>query len=95
MRVALGDAAPFYRDVPEASEHRQSGMKTLLTFLGEAVPSVTGENRRRAADVIAMTMSAVGERVSEEGRSAPDVEAYAQAVSDMFCVYLESLSARA
>jgi AcrR family transcriptional regulator len=95
MRVALSDAAPFYRDAPEASEHRQSGMKTLLAFLREAVPSVAAENRMRAADVIAMTMSAVGERISEEGRSAPDVEAYAQAVGDMFCVYLESLSAGA
>jgi AcrR family transcriptional regulator len=95
MRVALGDAAPFYRDAPEASDHRETGMKTLLTFLQEAVPSVAAENRKRAADVIAMTMSAVGERISEEGRSAPDVEAYARAVSDMFCAYLESLSARA
>jgi AcrR family transcriptional regulator len=93
MRVALGDAAPFYRDAPAASEHRQSGMKILLTFLLEAVPSVAVEKRTRAADVIAMTMSAVGERVSEEGRSPPDVEAYAQAVGDMFCAYLESLSA--
>ncbi len=95
MRMALGDAAPFYRDAPEASEHRRSGLKILLTFLREAVPAVTDENRERAANVIGMTMSAVGERVSEDGRSAAEVEAYAQSVGDMFCAYLESLSAQA
>jgi AcrR family transcriptional regulator len=95
IRVALGDAAPFYRDAPEASEHRQSGMATMLVFLEEAIPMVSAGERAMAAELIAMTMSAVGERISEEGRSAPDVEAHAHAVGDMFCAYLESLSARA
>jgi AcrR family transcriptional regulator len=93
MRVALGDAAPFYRDAPEASEHRTSGRKTLMTFLAEAAPQASDVDRAVAADVIAMTMSAVGESVSAEGRSAADVERYAQAVGDMFCAYLESLPA--
>jgi AcrR family transcriptional regulator len=93
MRVALGDAEPFYRDAPEASEHRTSGRKTLLTFLGQAAPGASDADRAMAADVIAMTMSAVGESVSTEGRTAAEVERYAQAVGDMFCAYLESLPA--
>ena len=48
-----------------------------------------------AAELIAMTISAVGEKVSAEGKPMADVEAHAQAVGDMFCAYLESLSARA
>ena len=93
MRVALGDAEPFYRDAPEASEHRVSGRKALLAFLEEAAPLASAADRAMAADVIAMTMSAVGESVSAEGRPAAEVERYAQAVGDMFCAYLESLPA--
>ncbi len=44
-----------------------------------------------AADIIAMTMSAVGEKISTEGRPMAEVDAYASAVSDMLCAYLESL----
>jgi len=93
MRVALGDAAPFYRDAPEASEHRTSGRKTLLAFLEEATPDASDADRSIAADVIAMTISAVGESVSTEGRSAAEVERYARAVADMFSAYLKSLPA--
>jgi AcrR family transcriptional regulator len=93
MRVALGDAEPLYRDAPEASEHRVSGRKTLLAFLEQTLPAVSSADCALATDVIAMTMSAVGETVSAEGRPAAEVERYAQAVGDMFCAYLESLSA--
>jgi len=91
MRVALGDAQPFYRDAPEASQHRQHGRVTLMAFLEEAIPMVSPKAREMAADLIAMTMSAVGEKVSTEGKSAEEVEAYAGAVGDMLCAYLKSL----
>jgi len=94
MRVALGDAQPFYRDAPEASQHRQHGRATLLAFLEEAIPTVSPGERAMAADLIAMTMSAVGEKISTEGKPAEEVEAYAGAVGDMLCAYLKSLPAR-
>ena len=93
MRVALGDAQPFYRDVPEASEHRKRGRAIALTFLEEAIPGASPEQHAMAADLIAMTMSAIGEKVSAEGKPAAEVEAYAGAVGDMLCAYLESLMA--
>jgi AcrR family transcriptional regulator len=92
MRVALGDAEPLYRDAPEASSHRETGKRTLLVFLQEAVPAVMLEKRNMAADLIAMTMSAVGEAVSARHPSAAEAEGYARAVSDMFCAYLGSLA---
>jgi hypothetical protein len=70
-------------------------MATMLVFLEEAIPAVSAGERAMAAELIAMTMSAVGEKVSAEGKPAADVEAHAQAVGDMFCAYLESLSAKA
>jgi len=95
MRVALGDAQPFYRDAPEANEHRRAGRVTMMEFLKEAIPTVSPEGHEMAADLISMTMSAVGEKISTEGKPAAEVQAYADAVADMLCAYLESLAARA
>ena len=38
MRVALNDAAPRYRDAPEAREARTSGDQTVRVFMREALP---------------------------------------------------------
>src|ERR1700749_4799066 len=48
MRVALGDAQPFYRDAPGRSQHPQAGMATVLAFLEEAVPTVSVRERAMA-----------------------------------------------
>ena len=40
MRVALNDAAPLYRDTPEAREVRASGDRTVQAFMREALPDV-------------------------------------------------------
>jgi AcrR family transcriptional regulator len=37
MRVALNDAAPLYRDAPEAREARASGERAMQVFLREAL----------------------------------------------------------
>jgi AcrR family transcriptional regulator len=92
MRTALGDAQPFYRDAPESNEHRQAGRVTIMTFLEEAIPAASETQRAMAADLIAMTMSAVGEKISTESRPMDEVDAYASAVSDMLCAYLRSLA---
>lgn len=95
MRLALGDAAPLYRNAPEAQEHRQSGTKALLAFLREAIPSVPSEQQALAADVIAMALGALGKGVSEREKSLEQVDEYARAVGQMFCAYLETLAANA
>ena len=46
MRVALNDAAPLYRDAPEARQARASGGRTMQRFLREALPKA---RKRRAA----------------------------------------------
>src|SRR4051794_19086778 len=40
VRVALDDAAPLYRDAPEAHEARASGERTVAVFMREALPKV-------------------------------------------------------
>jgi AcrR family transcriptional regulator len=92
MRVALNDAAPLYRDAPEAREARASGDRTMQVFMREALPEASESTCALAADLITTTLSKVGKHFSESPRSAAEIETYAGAVADMFCAYLESLA---
>jgi len=92
MRVALNDAAPLYRDAPEARQARASGGRTMQRFLREALPKAPEAARGLAADLITTTLSQVGKRFSESPRSRAESEAYAGAMADMFCAYLERIA---
>jgi AcrR family transcriptional regulator len=65
MRVALNDAAPLYRDAPEAREARASGDRTMQVFMREALPEASESTRALAADLITTTLSKVGKQFSE------------------------------
>jgi len=91
MRQALGDAAPFYRDAPEARELRAAGTRTVQLFIAEALPQAPEATRGLAGDVVMMTLSAVGKHISQTPRTSAAIETYANAVADMLCVYLERL----
>ena len=91
IRVALGDAAPLYRDAPEAREARKAGREAFRTFMREALPTASGAERTLAGDLIAATLSAVGREFSSAPRSSAEIDAYADAMADMLCAYLSSL----
>jgi AcrR family transcriptional regulator len=91
MRLALGDAAPFYRDAPEAQEPRASGARTMQLFVDEVLPCAPAATRQLVGNVIMMTLSAVGKQISEVHQTFAEIETYANAVADMVCAYLESL----
>lgn len=91
MRLALGDAAPFYRDAPEAQEPRTSGTRTMQLFMEEALPRAPEATRDLVGDVMMTTLSAVGKHISEAPRTAAAIETYANAVADMLCAYFEGL----
>lgn len=93
VRVALDDAAPLYRDAPEAREARAAGEGVMLRFMEEALPQVPEVRRRLAADLIANTLGAVGKQFSETARSPEEIRCYADAMADMFCAYLDQLAA--
>jgi AcrR family transcriptional regulator len=92
MRVALNDAAPLYRDAPEARAARASGDRTMQVFIREALPEASESTRGLAADLITTTLSKVGKHFSESSRSPTEIETYAGAMADMFSAYLESLA---
>lgn len=91
MRVALDDAAPLYRNAPEAREARAAGDRTIRAFLQEALPYATAARQALAAELITATLSSVGKHFSESPRTPAEIEAYAGAMADMFCAYLASL----
>jgi AcrR family transcriptional regulator len=94
MRVALNDAAPLYRDAPEAQEVRASGASAVQVFMQEALPSASDATRAMAADLIKTTLSVVGKDFSESPRTAEEIETYSDAMADMFCAYLERLASK-
>jgi AcrR family transcriptional regulator len=93
VRMALADAAPLYRDAPEAREARGSGERIVEAFMREALPEASEVARAMASGLIKTTLSVVGKAFSERPRSAADIHAYAEAMADMFCAYLEGVRA--
>ncbi|WP_114240354.1 TetR family transcriptional regulator [Dyella sp. C9] len=94
MRVALSDAAPLYRDAPEAREARAASARTFQSFMREALPKSKPAARAAASALITATLSAVGKAYSESPRSPRDITLYADAMADMFCAYLEDIGRR-
>jgi AcrR family transcriptional regulator len=93
MRTALHDAAPLYRDAPEAKQAKASGEGAVETFMKETLPSASPATRALAADLIGTTMAEVGKNFSETPRTAAEIKTYSAALADMFCAYLKSLGA--
>jgi AcrR family transcriptional regulator len=94
VRTALADAAPLYRDAPEAHEARSASAGTLEAFMREVLPGVSKARRTLACDLLKTTLGAVGKEFSETPRTAREIKAYADAMADMFSAYLVRLGAR-
>ncbi|AWO79252.1 MULTISPECIES: TetR family transcriptional regulator [Serratia] len=92
MRVALNDAAPLYRDAPEAQAVKAAGKDIVQVFMCEALPDVPQVTRRLAGDLIVGTLGAAGKQFSETPRTDSEIAAYADAMADMFCAYLADLN---
>jgi len=94
VRIALSDAAPLYRDAPEAAEAKGEWDSVADAFMREVLPGRPKAIRDLASDVITTTLGAVGKEFSEEPRTPAEIRTYADAMADMFCAYLNSLQAR-
>ncbi len=92
MRMALNDAAPLYRDAPEAREAKASGEQAFHDFMKEALPKSATSTRVLAVNLIKTTLGAAGPSFSEKSRTVLEIKAYADAMADMFCAYLRDLS---
>ena len=92
MRVALNDAAPLYRDAPEAVEVRAAGQRAFEAFMLELLPEVPEQTRALACDLILTTLSSVGKDFSGSPRTASEIEGYAEGMADMFSAYANALN---
>jgi len=90
VRAALDDAAPLYRDAPEAQEARAAGARVIEAFMREVLPDVPDATRQLAGDLVMATMSTVGKEFARESRPIAEISVYADAMADMFCAYLET-----
>ncbi|WP_174944243.1 TetR family transcriptional regulator [Burkholderia contaminans] len=92
MRIALDDAAPLYRDAPEAHEAKAAGNRIFQAFMREALPGAPDATRELACDLITTTLMAAGKAFSESERSPDEIDAYSNAMADMFRAYLDHLA---
>ena len=91
MRGALNDAAPLYRDAPEALEVRAEGQQIFEVFMLELLPDASMEVRTLACDLILTTLSSVGKDFSGSLRTAEEIAVYADGMADMFRAYVIAL----
>jgi AcrR family transcriptional regulator len=94
VRVALNDAAPFYRDAPEAEEAKESVNQTMDNFLREVLGQAPEKTRAAAGNLILTVLSSAGHNFSAAPKNAEEIETYGEALADMFCAYLEGLKSR-
>jgi len=92
IRLALNDAAPFYREAPEAAEARAESAQIVQNFLRESAPRRSDAQRSLAGQVMKTTLSGAGSSFSAVPRTAEEIDAYADAVADMLCAYLALLA---
>ena len=91
MRVALADAAPLYRDAPEARSARSASKGILQAFMRETLPDAPSATRTLAGQLIKTTLSAVGQEFSETSRTPREIAAWSDAMADMFAAHLVAL----
>ena len=95
LRLALGDAAPAYRDAPEVAAHRRDGRRRSARFMAELLPEATPEVRRFTGELLMGVLSAMGKTVSESAKSAAEVDTWSAAIGEMCCAYLRVTSMKA
>jgi AcrR family transcriptional regulator len=94
IRTALNDAAPLYRDAPEAQDARSAGESIVAVFMREALPKAPDATRTLAGELIKTTLGEVGKRFSEAPRSEAEIARHSDGLADMFCAYLGELARR-
>ncbi|MBS0253483.1 MAG: TetR family transcriptional regulator [Proteobacteria bacterium] len=92
VRGALDDAAPLYRDAPEAKKAKASSARSMENFMREALPRASKVQQALAAGLIKTTLSAVGKQFSETPRTKAEIAEFADALADMFCAYLDGIT---
>jgi hypothetical protein len=62
----------------------------MQTFMQPALPAAPTASRDLACRLITDTLRAAGKQFSESPRTPAQIDAYADAMTDMFCAYLRA-----
>jgi AcrR family transcriptional regulator len=89
LRRALADAAPLYRDAPQAQAQRDRALPLLDALIAEVAPGLGTRQRAFASELYIALMSALGEHVSEQAESRAEVDRWSAASADMFLAWLK------
>ncbi|MBB2166428.1 TetR family transcriptional regulator [Gluconacetobacter sp. 1b LMG 1731] len=92
VRMALDDAAPLYRGAPEAHDALKAGAAIMQAFMREVLPDASADQRALAGGLVELTIRSVGKSYSETPCTPIEIEAFAEAMADMLCAYLEGLN---
>jgi hypothetical protein len=92
LRLALDAAAPSYHDSPDARAARRKSDRIARNFVAEAASRASPGQRRFAAELVFMTMTAVGKQLSERQPTRAEVARWADAVAHMLTSYLAGLA---
>lgn len=92
LRRALDAAALGYRSSAEAEARRARSTRIVRLFVAEAAPRLSAGQRAFAADMLIMTLTSIGKRVSERAATPPEVARWADATTDMILGWLASLA---
>lgn len=95
MRIALADAAPHYREAPEAKTAKSSGADVIGAFVAEVLPNASATQRALVAGLIGNTLARVGKSFSERPHTASELAGFADAMADMLCAYLAEVQRKA
>ncbi|WP_294055537.1 TetR family transcriptional regulator [Sphingomonas sp.] len=88
MRQALDDAAPYYRDAPEALEARADDDAAWQGFVAEARPDLDAAARVRTAQLVKLVLGGAGKAISEDCPDLAEADAHAAALAEMLCHHL-------
>jgi AcrR family transcriptional regulator len=91
LRLALGAAAPSYHAAPESRARRRRSQRVVSAFIKSAAPDATPRQRRLGVQIMFMTMTSLGERLSELRLDAAALNRWADEVSEMLATYLARL----
>jgi AcrR family transcriptional regulator len=94
LRRALGAAAPTYHDAPESRARRRRSQRIVSAFVRAAAPRATPRQRRLGVQILFVTMTAVGQRLSELRLDATEINQWADEVSETLTRYLARLTPR-
>ncbi len=88
LRQALNDAAPLYRDAPEATENRTAADSVYRHFIEEVLPDASAARQQLACELLTTTLSSVGSGFSSSPRTAEEISRFSDAMADMFSAWL-------